>query len=198
MILIFVYILLFLFGFMKRKNVKVGLFFVSFFIMFALFLPFTTNEIVINGYERTFSYIGEDSINWDATSNRDVLYKEVIQYIKEKPLLGYGLFSYFSYVGNPHNIILEVLLSGGLIYFIVFIIITFILIKKYLRILKKNSDMIMIGVIGVFPFTMLLFSGSYLTSPEIWFFLGFVLSIDSNLGKEWNSYQKKIFKKYFL
>ncbi|MCK2016878.1 O-antigen ligase family protein [Peribacillus frigoritolerans] len=177
MVLLIIYLILFLIKTIKSyHSVKLSLFIFSV-ILTAMFFSFSlNNEIFNSGLERSFAYVGSGGLNWDGTSNRDSVYQDAINLIKERPLIGYGLFGYLSYYPNPHNLILEVLLSGGLLYLILFILIVFYISKKYLSITKKNKDMQFIGIIASFPIVMLMFSGTYMVSSELWFVLGFILS----------------------
>lgn len=44
--------------------------------------------------------------------------KKGIYFIQQSPLLGYGPFNYYKLIGNiPHNIIIELILSFGLLGF---------------------------------------------------------------------------------
>src|SRR5690606_30091320 len=70
-------------------------------------------------FSRVFSYISSEGIEWDSTSGRNDLYEKAIEYISKSPIIGYGVFGMFSEFGfYPHNLILEVLLQGGLVYLI--------------------------------------------------------------------------------
>jgi O-antigen ligase len=119
-----------------------------------------------------FRDIGIDlgnGINWEKTSGRDQVYSSAISFIKERPILGYGIFSYWRVMPNPHNLFLEILLSGGIVYFFMFFSLLgrlFIKLSKMIRYDCRNKFWL---VIYMYPFIMLMFSGSYLTSSMFWF-----------------------------
>ncbi|WP_434399819.1 O-antigen ligase family protein [Planococcus sp. 11815] len=140
------------------------------------FIQFSKNEIVQNGFNRAFSYIESGAIQWNQTSNREIVYQQAINLILDQPLLGYGPFGYFTHMDNPHNIILEILLSGGIVYLITFSIVSILIFFKFLKLVRQDLKIFYLGVLALFPLTMLLFSGTYLVSSELWFFFGFIIS----------------------
>lgn len=94
--------------------------------------------IVAKSWGRIFAYITVDGINWAGTSGRDILYGNAMTLIKQSPIFGYGFFGYWEKLGfSPHNIILEVLLQGGLIYLTFFLLVMMFLIRKIYRMSKK-------------------------------------------------------------
>ena len=141
------------------------------------------SDFIDRGVNRIFSYVSSSGIDMTETSGRDIVYETAIECIEEKPLLGHGLFQQYDLIksksGNPycHNIFLEVLLQGGIIYLIVFISLMLFLLKKMMIIIKKKSEYSLIPLF-MYPATMLLFSGTYITCSLFWFILSYVLSSD--------------------
>ena len=177
MVLIILYIILFFFLiFFRVYSIKKNRIILSILTSILIFISFAQNEIIINGFERNFAYIQEGEIDWKNTSNRDDLYNETLILIKEKPLLGHGIFGYLKISPNPHNIFLEALLAGGIVYFVILSLTLISIFLKYLNILSKNKSYILLSVIMLFPFTFLLFSGTYLVSTEFWFIIGLIYS----------------------
>jgi O-antigen ligase len=68
--------------------------------------------------------------------------------------------------GYPHNLILEILLSGGLIYLGITVFFVAIFVKKILFFAIKN-DVLFIYII-LYPIIQLMFSGTYLVTTEFW------------------------------
>lgn len=176
-VLVLVYITYFASLHTKRRKFKNrALLFLTIIVSIAIFLSALDNEIVNSGFRRAFAFIGDGGINWGGTSNRDIVYQEAMYLIKKRPLLGYGLFGYFNYYENPHNIVLEILLNGGIIYLTLFILMLLRIKKKYSNMVKDNPTMKLIGIIAIYPMVMLMFSGTYMVSSEGWFVFGFILS----------------------
>lgn len=148
-------------------------------IFFLLFI------IVINLFDkegRIFSYINLDglNINNESTSGRSDIYINSINAIKISPIFGYGFFNYYQIVGDmPHNFVLEILLIGGIIFFIIFLIGIFYLMTKYIKTNKKNSIDFLIPYILIYPATMLFFSSNFLVSSELWFVIFYILTMKS-------------------
>lgn len=177
MVLSLVYTFLYLVKLIKsNQHTKLVLFMFAILVAGVISSFVIQNEIVKSGFNRAFSFIDSNGINWQDTSNRDVVYEKAIELIKESPLWGYGLFGYLSYYDNPHNLILEVLLNGGILYLIIFILVFMAIMKRYFNILKINKNILFIGLIATFPIVMLMFSGTYMVFSELWFALGFILS----------------------
>ena len=80
------------------------------------------NEVFRNGIARTFEFLGYGGINWDGVSGRGDIYKRAIQLICASPIWGYGITggSYHGVI-SAHNLFLEILVEGGLIYLIVWV-----------------------------------------------------------------------------
>jgi O-antigen ligase len=140
------------------------------------------SERLDKSFDRLFSFISSDGINMEGTSNRNDFYGIAIAKISESLIYGYGIFGLVDTLGEyyPHNIFLEILLQGGLIYLFVFIIVMITFILKLYKLIKinKNEDIILIPII--YSFVMLLFSSSYLQEPFFWFSLTYVFSHPSN------------------
>lgn len=147
------------------------------------FLPSEISLLVENGSERVFSYISDKGIDMSQTSGRDDVFSEAIGFISQKPILGYGMFSYLDKTHTyPHNIFLEILLQGGLVYLFFFIFILIHAVCKYMKMLKVSADNLLLIPLAVYPFVMLLFSGSYLETSLFWFVLVYILLYKSRIG----------------
>ncbi len=176
-VLVIVYLLFFLIQLIKqrKRNSMLKLSVVLLAIML-LFQMLGSNNAFMVGYNRAIAFINpEIGIDWSGSSGRDDVYLNALDLIQKKPILGYGYFSYWRVSSNPHNILLEILLSGGIIYLSIFLLFTLSIIRKIKRMVKYDTRNRIWVVIILYPFTMLMFSGSYLVSTELWFSLSIVL-----------------------
>lgn len=161
------------------KNIILASIFIT---IFSLTLPvMLQNKTFKNSYDRVFAFIADDGgINWDGTSGRDIVYLEGIDEIKENLLLGKG---FFLTPINPHNLFLEILINGGVIYLVCILMFILFIIYKLKKIISSNEKNKLVLIILLYPTTMLMFSGTYLTNTELWFCLSFIISY-KYIGKE--------------
>lgn len=159
------------------KSLKYIAIFLGVFLVFLMILP-TLLEIPSfnNSFQRVFSYISEDGIDWTETSNRDIVYRNAIQLIKASPIVGYGYYGYWQFSMNPHNLFLEVLLQGGILYLALFIFLLILLVNKYFNMKRGKSTEQIIEIIALYPFTMLMFSGTYTNNSVFWFVISYIIS----------------------
>lgn len=173
-------------GFLKFIKYFISIaFIVSFLLYFASKSDFFFSERIIESLDRLFSFISSDGINMEGTSNRDDFYGIAISKISESLIFGYGIFGLVDSLGEyyPHNIFLEILLQGGIVYLGVFMIVMisfFLKLHRLIR-LKKDEDIILIPTI--YSVVLLLFSSSYLQEPFFWFALSYVFSYPYNTLK---------------
>lgn len=125
-----------------------------------------------DGFGRTFDYLTGNGIDLEQNMSdveRTQLREHSYQIIGKSPVLGYGLWHGLNVAGfYMHNIFLDILISGGIIY----LLCTFYIFKKIIcsiRILIKNKKMCTLLPIALLPATMLLFSGYYMSSALFWF-----------------------------
>lgn len=112
-----------------------------------------------------------------ATSGRDELYADAIRFFSESPVYGYGLFAYLKKIEMfPHNIFLEIMLQGGLIFLTVFVFIMMMAYGKYQKMLQADKSQILLMPFFIYSFTELLFSSSYIFVPLFWFVLTYIYS----------------------
>jgi O-antigen ligase len=176
----FIYIIL---SQITRKNLrtlaKVVIFVVFFAAVIILSWPsLMQNDVFRIGYMRATQFIAPGGgINWEGTSGRNVLYLNTIHLIEQRPVLGYGLYGMWDVINYyPHNLFLEVLLQGGIVYLIIFSWILLLFIRKLLRMTKTDGRYRILQILLLYPFVMLMFSGTYLNTPQFWFVLVFVLT----------------------
>ncbi len=113
-------------------------------------------------------------------SNRSALWSEAINGFKESIVVGNGVGSVWYIIGiYSHNLFLDLLCETGLVgtAMLVFVIIKyFVNQKKAIQLNPLNQFPLLIFICG---FTMSMFSGYYLTNPQLWFSIFYVLSYSS-------------------
>lgn len=113
-------------------------------------------------------------------SGRDEIWKESINYIKEKPILGHGIASFNNHHGtHPHNIILEFLTSFGIIETIP---LTIILIIGTIEIFKKKNSYekffdLYFMVIGLVPLQLNMYFSKW---QYFWVFMLIITNLIKN------------------
>ena len=148
-----------------------------FFFIISYFLSDKAEYLLEIGSERIFSFITPNGIDMSNTSGRDEYYFKAIKLIKDRPIFGYGIFKYVdTSIDYPHNIFLEFLLQGGVFYFLFWIIILIKFYVKFKRILKFDYAHLILIPITIYPFTQLMFSGTYLKTALFWFVIAYVFN----------------------
>lgn len=144
-------------------------------------------EEISNSIERVFSIFSSTNAA-DVDSERNRLYQIAWSLFEESPLFGYGIFRQYdlcfqkTYLPYWHNLFLDFLLQGGLILFMFGSITTIKVIKGAWQIMKIDKEHFLLLPLSLYPFTMLLFSGTYLTNAMFWFILIYVLGKSKIIG----------------
>lgn len=132
--------------------------------------------------ERVFSYLSSSGIDMNETSGRNSVFEKSIRLFNNSPIIGYGLFSYKEILDKninlpyPHNLFLEWLLQGGLLLCTIGLFILYMFITRLKQIIKENEDFIIILPFVIYPFTMLMYTGSYMEEPFFWFCMTLVFN----------------------
>lgn len=144
--------------------------------LFIDYMPDNIRNAINEGSERTFSYITNKGIDMTETSSRDDVYGASFIDIAKSPIWGYGFLMKGSFIEGswPHNLFLEVLLQGGILYLIVFLIVVYQLVKKTLRMIKSGHKLFILPL-ALYPIVMLCFSGSYITTGLFWFLIAYII-----------------------
>lgn len=143
-------------------------------------------DFINGGLERTFSYISGGKLDMSETSNRDDVYKIAIENINNHPVLGQGVFRTMSmYGGYPHNFILEILVDGGMVYLLFWIVYLWLFFKKLFKIIRREPAKSYLLILASLPLLSLLFSGTYTNNAYFWFVISCVF-IYQRTGKELN------------
>lgn len=138
-----------------------------------------SDTTVRGGLNRVFAYVGSEGIDWAGTSGRDALYARAATLGAERPWLGYGPFGYqdalvpFRY---PHNLFLEIQLAHGGVGLVLGAVLLVWAVIRHRALTEYDRSYIFLGVIAMYQFVLLMFSGSYLASATIWFVVGLVIA----------------------
>lgn len=118
----------FIFALINYKNIKAS--HIIYFFLFVLFFIFL--YINFNSFQNRFEQLLDGN-----TSNRTTIWLHSLEFIKEKLFFGYGMDSFknlpdpfFKKISAPHNMVIEILISIGLIGLIGYIFMIFIIFKK--------------------------------------------------------------------
>lgn len=155
---------------------------IAFVVLLLFYLPEESVETLTRNLNRVFSFFDTSASMYERTSGRDEALNVAISQISQSPIFGNGIFSYKdSYfvktdLTYPHNIVLEVLLQGGVLFLLLFGLVMLKLFYRFKRIFKVKSQMIIV-LIGIFSFTKLLYSDSYMENPFFWFFVMYLYNV---------------------
>lgn len=181
-VLAVLYVLLALFEILRVKRVKKilqgMLFVVGLVVVAIMFLPrLMDNPLFASGFNRAIAFIDTGGgVDWDGTSGRLPLYQSALDFIEESPIVGYGIFGYLKVYGGyyPHNIVLEILLQGGVFYLTFWIVLLTVLARRLFLNIKRDEGFRIYLFIAVYPLVMLMFSGTYITTGLFWFMVAFL------------------------
>lgn len=115
----------------------------------------------------------------EASSGRDMIYRQILQLVKAKPFFGYGIGSAQFYLDyTAHNFLLQILLESGLIGLLVWTLIWIRPLKEYLILSKSAPDRGYFRVATLLlasAFGRLMISSDMWLRPEYWFVLSLLL-----------------------
>lgn len=137
-------------------------------------------ELLDLGIQRAFSYLDGGSIDMSQSSERDVVYSSALRIVKGSPILGYGLFHQYdvfeSLTGYPycHNMFIELLLQGGIIFLFIGVLVIMAFVYKTHRILFSDPNMLLLLPMFLYPMLCLQFSGTWVGEPLFWFAIVYV------------------------
>lgn len=117
-------------------------------------------------------------------SGRSELWNRVIELIKQKPILGWGIRGAVSKMGHPypHNFFLDCWLSFGLPIGTIFSLILIIPIRKVVSATKGVYKDLM-QILFSIGFVSLMFSSTYFTNYYYFFFMGLLLPYKIQIKK---------------
>ncbi|QDX00087.1 O-antigen ligase family protein [Staphylococcus chromogenes] len=177
-VLLILYAMIYLLMLTFRKGVNAFVKLLIYVIGIACFALLVNFIIASAGESRTFSYISSGGIDINnGTSGRGPIYQLSTYFIGQQPLFGYGPFNYYHLIHNiPHNIVLEILLSFGVVGLLVILTIIGMLIWRFVRHFDFQSIDLLVVFIAIYPLTLLMFSSNYLVVSEFWFVLFYLLT----------------------
>ena len=127
-----------------------------------------------DGFGRTFNYLqgGVFSLENDMSDiERTALRQLSYTIIGDSPVIGHGLWNGLKVAGYyMHNVFLDVLIAGGFVYFFIFLSLMKEVYKSADSMLRYDASKAMLLPWILYPTTMLLFSGFYLSNAYFWFF----------------------------
>lgn len=160
----------------------IGIICVAVYVVFLIIKPLWDDSLLSMlqfNFERIFSYISSSGLDMSETSNRDLVYNSAFECIGNSPIWGYGLYGYIDVFGYyPHNIFLELLMQGGLLYLTVALLFAITMINKLLIMQKRDKSIYVLLPFMIFPCVQLQFTGSYMENPFFWFSLMFIFNFD--------------------
>jgi O-antigen ligase len=106
-----------------------------------------------------------------SSSDRQMIYKESIQQFLDNPVLG-SHFIVFNSKAYPHNLLMGVLLSTGIIGLLVILPVFLV----YFIVLIRSKFKSPLTLIGLFLFLATLTSGSVFSDTEFWMYLSFIIT----------------------
>lgn len=146
-------------------------------IAFFLFSALSDNNF-FSGFsdsiERTFSFISGDGIS--AGEERNSVYDTVMKQVENSPIIGYGFWNAYNIIAPlgiiySHNIFLDVLLQGGIVFLFIFCVFYFRLCKRTVSIVKTHPDLSYLIPLFSYPFVELIISTNYLQESLFWFWI---------------------------
>lgn len=162
--------------FIEKKAIKLMSFlFIIMIIFLFYFNNLMENSQLLSGFTRAFEFIGDNGINWEGTSGRKNIYQNCLEIISKHPIFGYGITGApYNGIERAHNIILDILIDGGIVYLIIWGIIWWIFLKRTLIRIKLHPEYALLVVIFVGDFIMLFFSGVYMRTAAMWFSVTYI------------------------
>lgn len=136
-------------------------------------------SLVGAGFDRVFSYVTPAGIDWSGTSGRDLVYSQAVGLIDERLWFGYGPFGFVDGMAPyvyPHNIVLELLLGWGVVGLAGFALVGVPVAHRYIVLRRSDPTLGSLGVLITYQLVMLMFSGTYLAAPTLWFAVGLVVA----------------------
>lgn len=176
------FVILFFFTFyMVIRKKKLGsrhIFKYTLFLLFIGILGYLCVQYAINtsietsGFERIVTTIHEGD-----NSGRDEIREDAFRKFSDSPIIGHGLGSVFFEIGEySHNIFTDILVDAGFLGLFIFIGVIFCVVRKSLLFTNINSTDVIWLYIFIDGFIMSLFSGYYIASMPIIWFISFITS----------------------
>ena len=116
------------------------------------------------------------------SEGRELLYSKIIDAIKENPIIGYGLMGDRPIIGfYVHNLFLEVLCHFGVALGSIILLLIVGIPCRALSKCRKTDAFVFILMLMCIVFVKLMFSGSYLDEPYLFFLIGVSISVNRRI-----------------
>lgn len=150
------------------------------------------NDALSQSFDRIYALFGTGTVDYYTTSGRTVRYENCFKAFRESPIIGHGIAgAYYIGIGQPHQMFLEILVEGGLVYLGVWLFILYYTCRRIVWLLKNDQQhfagYVFLIVTFVAQIIGLQFSGFYMQSYTLWFFIAYVNLRVHYLRKEKNS-----------
>lgn len=177
-----------------KKILQGMLFVVGLVVVAIIFIPrLLENPLFASGFNRAIAFIDTGGgVNWDGTSGRLPLYQKAQYLFAQAPVFGYGIFGFRRVFGDiyPHNIILEILLQGGVFYLAFWIVILSLLGRRLFLNIKRDVTFRVYLFIALYPLVSLMFSGTYISSGLFWFLVAFLVTCPVRFDRVVKTYKQ--------
>lgn len=135
------------------------------------------NPYLENGFGRISRFFTD--INRIEHDSRRLLYASALNSFYESPVFGNGVGSiFYEFNFYSHNIIIDILVDGGITLLVIFMISITRLIYLLGKYSKENHLNEIVIICFLCSVIMLLFSGNYLRESGIWFSAGYVYRLN--------------------
>lgn len=136
-------------------------------------------NVVDRGMERSFNYINGGELDTEV-GDRDWIYEDAREIIGDSPIIGHGLFGGYAEMykkigGYSHNIFYDVLIHGGVLFFVFFMVYIVRAYRSAYLLIKYDQSKAILLSYGLYIIVLLIFSDTYFMCPYFWFFVTYSL-----------------------
>ena len=132
-----------LFTILQKRKIPYRIALIVYFILFLIIIILQSNNIILSTIAELFGRSG-------TFTGRSLLWAAALEEIARRPFLGYGYtggnIAMWGGSYSSHNMFLEMMIQGGVIYFVVFIIITYIAIKRIRQASVALGNTLFLGI----------------------------------------------------
>ena len=159
---------------------------IAVFVIITVIITLSANEGIISSLIKTGSEIEEiaqGEVNGDAGSGRIELWQGALQFIGERPLVGYGpdnLKEKYNQLGinrsKTHNEYLQYMAECGIPTLIFYLVALLILYVRRIKNLKNltNMQLVFMGIVSAYLISALFGNTMYYTVPYFWMALALI------------------------
>ncbi len=170
----FIFIFLFNGAYSMKKRIIIFLVLGFLIVISAFFADIVGSSV----FSRTINITADIESGNDSAARLDIWYTSILQFL-DSPIFGdFVLNRKWNFY--PHNIIVEVLMSTGIVGFLPFLLLLFFTLKRSVLIIKNNINDAWISIIFLQGLLMSLVSGSVTDNIVFWSGMGLVFSLKLN------------------